>query len=130
MNQGQKLEGVLTQAEQDAELLAVLLFGSAARQQETPTSDLDVCLVLLPQKYDNLALSRKRLEYMKHFDLDVHIFQQLPLYIRQRVVKEGRVLFCRDEELLYSLAFQTVQAFERFKPIYLEYLAEVARAGS
>ena len=130
MNSGQKLNGILARAREDTDILGVLLFGSAASQQETPKSDLDVCLVLFPQKYDSLTLSRKRLEYMKDFDLDVHIFQQLPLYICRRVLKEGKILFCRDEERLYSLAFQTARAFEDFKPIYREYLAQVAHAGS
>jgi len=40
------------------------------------------------------------------------------------------VLFVRDEDALYDLAFRTIQAFEDFRPYYRTYLAEVARAGS
>ena len=130
MNKRQLLEGLLARTREDPEILAVLVFGSVARQQQTPKSDLDVCLVLLSKKYDSISLSRKKLEYMKRFNLDVHIFQQLPLYIRQRVLKDGKVLFSRDEDLLYHLAFQTVRAFEDFKHIYYEYLEEVARVRS
>ena len=130
MNSELKLQALIERAGKDPEILAVLLFGSRARKQESSTSDLDVCLVLLPGRYNALALFRKRLEYIKDFDLDIHIFQQLPLYIRQRVLKEGKLLFVRDEDLLYSLAFQTIRAFEHFKPIYREYLEQVARAGS
>lgn len=128
MNKEEKLEALLAMAREDPEILGILLFGSTARQEENPKSDLDLCLVLLPRKYDNFSLSHKRLAYMKHFDLDIHVFQQLPLYIRHRVLKDGRVLFSRDEDLLYTLAFQTARAFELFKPIYREYLNEVARA--
>jgi len=76
------------------------------------------------------ALSRKKLAYVQYGDLDVQVFQQLPLYIRRRVLKEGKGLFVRDMDALYQLAFRTAQAFEDFKPIYYTYLAEVARAGS
>ncbi len=125
-----QLEQLLSEAREDSEILAVLLFGSNARGEQTAASDVDVCLLLQPRKYDPLALSRKKLAYLQGNDLDVHVFQQLPLYIRQRVLKEGRILFARDLDALYALAFRTAQEFEDFKPIYRAYLAEVARAGS
>jgi predicted nucleotidyltransferase len=125
----QQLERLLSTAQEDHDVLAVILFGSAARGEQTPTSDVDVCLVLQPCKYPPLALSRKKLAYLKLGNLDVHVFQQLPLYIRRRVLKEGKVLFERDTDALYELAFRTAQAFEDFKPVYYTYLAEVARAG-
>jgi hypothetical protein len=42
------------------------------------------------------------------------------------------LLFVRDEsaDSLYGLALRTAREFERFKPIYREYLEQVARAGS
>lgn len=128
-----ELERLLIKARQDTDVLAVLLFGSAARRQEqTPLSDIDICLVLVPQSkpFEPTRFSYKRLEYLKDFPFDVQIFQQLPLYIRRRVLKEGQLLFVRDEDLLYELAFRTAQAFEDFKHIYYGYLEQVASAGS
>jgi len=125
-----QLAQLLSKVQEDSEILAVLLFGSTARGEQTVASDVDVCLFLQPKKYDPLALSHKKLAYLQGNDLDVHVFQQLPLYIRQRVLKEGKVLFARDLDALYALAFRTVQEFEDFKPVYRTYLAEVARGGS
>jgi uncharacterized protein len=124
-----QLERLLSKAQEDNEILAVLLFGSTARGEQTAASDVDVCLVLQPKKYDPLVLSRKKLAYLQGDDLDVHVFQPLPLYIRHRVLKEGKVLFARDLDALYALAFRTAQEFEDFKPVYRTYLAEVARGG-
>ena len=124
------LEKLLNKAKQDPEVLSVILFGSQACGEATAASDVDVCLVLLNQRYDSLYLSRTKLEYLKMDGLDIHIYQQLPLYIRRRVIKEGKVLFVRDEELLYELAFRTAQAFEDFRHLYYDYLEEVARVGS
>jgi len=129
MARNRQVERLLRQARADADVLAVILFGSAARGDRTPASDVDVCLVTQPRKYDPLRLSRIKLAYQQEVDLDVQIFQQLPLYIRSQVLKEGKVLFTRDEDELYRLAFRTAQAFEDFKPVYRSYLAEVARAG-
>ena len=130
MNVDKQLERLLSKAREDSDILAVFVFGSTARSERTAASDVDVCLVLQPQKYDPLTLSRKKLAYLQQHDLDIQVFQQLPLYIRRRVLKEGKVLFERDTDALYALAFRTAQEFEDFKPIYHAYLAEVARAGS
>ncbi len=119
---------LLRRASQDADVLAVVLFGSAARGEASPTSDVDMCLVLTPGQRTAAQMSAKRMEYLQEVDLDVQVFQQLPLYIRHRVLKDGQVLFFRDEPALYDLAFRTVQAFEDFRPRYYAYLNEVSRA--
>ena len=126
-----ELDRLLGMVKQDEEVLAVIIFGSAVRQEKTPLSDVDLCLVMmpLPKPSGPTGFSYKRLEYMKDNSFDVRIFQQLPLYIRVRVLKEGRILFVRDENQLYELAFRTAQAFEDFKHIYYGYLKEVALAG-
>jgi predicted nucleotidyltransferase len=126
-----ELDRLLGMVKQDGEVLAVIIFGSAARDEQAPFSDVDICLVMMPPpKPSGLAgLSYKRLEYMKDNSFDLRIFQQLPLYIRVRVLREGRILFVRDENQLYELAFRTAQAFEDFKHIYYGYLKEVALAG-
>jgi predicted nucleotidyltransferase len=125
-----EIERLLAKARQDTGVLGVVIFGSAARQGKTSLSDIDICLIMVPQPtpFDLAELSRKRLEYLEDFSFDVQIFQQLPLYIRRRVLKEGHVLFARDENLLYELAFRTAQAFEDFKHIYQAYLREVESA--
>jgi len=127
-----EMDRLLTKAQQDADVLAVLLFGSVVRQEQTPLSDIDICLVLVPHSKtsETTTLSHKRLDYMKDFSFDVRIFQQLPLYIRRRVLKECRILFIRDERLLYEIAFRTVQTFEDFKHIYYGYLKEVETVRS
>ncbi len=108
----------------DKEILAAILFGSFPQEG---FSDIDVCIVLYPGKYENLYLSEKKLELMMvlpHFD--IQIFQQLPMYIRTRVLK-GKVIFCRDEKMLYEVAIQTIKEFEDYRKIYDEYLRGVAR---
>ena len=126
------LEKLLTRARQDEDILDVILFGSVVREEQTHLSDIDLCLVLVPKHtpIDPTVFSRKRLDYLKNFAFDIQIFQQLPLYIRRRILKEGRILFVRDEALLYELAFYTAQAFEDFRPIYMSYLEEMRIAGS
>jgi hypothetical protein len=72
-------------------------------------------------------MSRTRLAYLAEDKLDLVIFQQLPLHIKSRVLKEGKVLFVRDEDALYDVAIRAARAFEHFRHIQRAYLDEVAR---
>lgn len=124
------IERVVAAAGTDADVLAVILYGSHARAEAQPGSDVDLCLVLTPARRDAAEVGRILLGYASLGDVDVQVFQRLPLYVRRRVLKEGRVLFVRDEDALYEEAFRTVRAWELFRPRYEAYLAEVARGGS
>jgi predicted nucleotidyltransferase len=124
-----EVDGILTKAKKDADVVAVFLFGSRARGGSVPGSDTDVCLVLRPGNYGPLVLHQKRLSYLKEGNADVHVFSQLPLYIRRRVLKEGKILLCQDDDLLYEIAFRTAQAFEDFRHLYYGYLEELAHVG-
>jgi len=124
-----RIDKLVKMAKQDTNVLAVFLFGSAARGDYNQASDVDICLILKPDHHTPLELSRKRLEYQKLFVMDVQIFQQLPLYIKVRVIKEGKNLFSADEDALYQLVFDTISEFEDFEHIYRDYLKEVLDAG-
>ena len=82
MTKGGVLERLIAKAREDEAVLAVILFGSEARGQATSRSDVDICLVLQPQAAEQKA--EKRMEYLGEFDLDVNVFQALPLPIRRR----------------------------------------------
>lgn len=124
-----QLNEIIKKAGNDIEVLAVFLFGSVARGNERENSDIDICLLMKHGRYAALELSRKKMEYLNLFNADIQIFQQMPLYIRKRIIHEAKVLFCRDENELYSTAFRTIAEFEDFKRTYYNYLEEVESAG-
>ena len=117
---------VVTRAKDDPDILAVMLFGSRARGEAGPDSDFDVCLVLANGPRSDADGTQKRLDYLAEADLDLTIFQQLPLYVRSRVLREGKVLFVRDEDRLYDVAIRSVKAWEDFRHIHRMYLDAIA----
>ena len=123
-----QVPALVDRARRDDRSLAVILFGSMARGDAGPGSDVDICLVLDGKATDSLAASRTRLDYAMYWDADVQVFEQLPLYVRRRVLREGEVLFVRDQDALYALACRTARQYAAFRPYYQAYLAEVARA--
>jgi predicted nucleotidyltransferase len=128
MNTGSKkqLSKIIEDAKKDDEVLALFLFGSTTRKENHKNSDIDICLVLMPRSFTPKELSQKKLEYLKSFNLDIHIFQQLPINIKKRVIKEGKVLHCKDEDTLYEVTFTVIREFSDFEHIYRDYLKEVS----
>jgi len=114
----------LTEVKKDKEVIAVLVFGSYARGEQH--RDIDVCLIL-DKKYDNLAMSKKRLHYLSDLSnkVDLHIFQQLPIYIKTRIIGEGKILLLKKEDRLYEIAFETMKEFDSFEKLYNMYLDKV-----
>ena len=110
----------------DPAVLAVMLFGSRARGDERKDSDTDLCVVLMPRDYTSKELSDYKMRYRSKIDADIHVYQQMPIYIQQRVLKDGKVLFCRNKDLLYEAAFKTIREFNHFERFYQEYLEKVA----
>lgn len=128
MNDGKKimrLDKLINTVRGDADILAVFLFGSLARGRSHKNSDVDICLVMKEGFFLPIELSQKKFKYLKSFDVDVQIFQQLPLYIRKRIIQDGKKLFCSDDDSLYQLVFRTISEFENFRGVYYSYLREV-----
>jgi len=69
------------------------LYGSEARNEARSDSDTDVCLVLGLEVDSGRTGSQVYLDYIGYPGLDVRVFQRFPLYVRQRVLKDGKVLF-------------------------------------
>lgn len=80
-----------------------ILFGSRVRGRPRADSDIDVCVVTEGEDDEALALSSGR--------MDISVFRRLPLYMRYRVLRDGEVLFCKDEGLLTKLRFWTVKLY-------------------
>jgi uncharacterized protein len=117
------LNQLATKMEKDPDILAVILYGSYARGEEA--RDVDLCLVLFPDKLKNSL--DKRIEYAYHEQVDVQVFQDLPLYIRPWVIKEGIVRHVKDEDLLYEIAIKTAKEFELYRPKYELYLGSIGK---
>lgn len=117
-----QLAPLLKKAKKDKDIVAVMLFGSAARGEKY--RDIDVALLLRPKKHTSSEMFDIQLKYAAISDklLDVSVFQQLPLYIQKRVLKEGKIILCKDEEALYDVVFMSIKAFEDFMPKYRMFL--------
>jgi|SRR3989344_3662381 len=117
------IKKIIEKAKKDNEITAVALFGSSLKGKGR---DIDIC-IFLDKKYSNIQMSKKQLGFLKELDqnIDIQIFQQLPIYIRARIIGGCKILLDKNSDLLYNIAFDTIKEFGFFKKTYENYLREV-----
>jgi hypothetical protein len=81
------------------------LFGSQARGDAGPLSDVDIA-VLVPDDVCRddytalqLRLATRLMRALKRDDVEVVILNRAPILLQHRIIRDGRVLICRDELL-------------------------------
>jgi len=96
------------------EVKAIYLFGSYARGNPKPYSDIDISVVT------DKNISLKKRNYLLSFSskiIDLSLFYNLPLYVQHRVVNEGKLLFSRDLLLTHRLKITTTLHYLDFKHV-------------
>lgn len=119
-------------------VLLAYLFGSHARGQAGPLSDVDVAVLLddgfaADQYFDmRLQIIGGLIDILHSNDVDVIILNQAPLALSYRVLRDGVMLYCRDRQKMIEFVARVVSAYLDFKPIIERHehaILERARKG-
>lgn len=96
----------------DKRIVAVLLFGSWARGEQKPLSDLDICVIpSAGADFEDVV------RITPAVDADVSYFYNLPLHVRERVLSEGKPLLMNDREAFLEAKVRAVVEYLEFKPL-------------
>lgn len=116
-----------------SEIVCVLLFGSLARGQVGPLSDVDIA-VLFEHDISQSRLAELENELYKIIsgiigtdELDLVTMNQAPLRIRYNILHERKILLCNDSEVFADFYFNTVREYLDFKPFMDEFNNEFLR---
>jgi predicted nucleotidyltransferase len=96
----------------DKRIVAVMLFGSWARNEQKALSDIDVCVI--PAR--GIALDTL-VGLTPPLDTDVSYFYNLPLHVREKVLSEGKPLLMNDREAFLETKVRAVVEYLEFKPL-------------
>jgi uncharacterized protein len=99
------------------------LFGSYARGQGRPDSDVD-CAILVADDAPAGGYFDLRLHVMDGLarsigrdDVDVAILNEAPLALAYRVLRDGKLLFCRDHAAYVRYRVRTLNLYFDFAPL-------------
>lgn len=86
------------------EVMGILIYGSYARSEECDRSDIDVCVVAGYNDKKRLKeLFRKLLQIIgRDKRYDIKIFEYLPLYMKIKIIEEGKPILTEDVPGLYE----------------------------
>jgi len=102
----------------------IILYGSQAKGTSTTLSDVDICLSFLLPKKERFHFRLKLLSSLPE-RYDIHVFEDLPLYVQKEVLG-GKLLYCKDKEKLIERALEIIREFEDFELIYNMYVERSA----
>lgn len=106
----------------------IYLFGSYATGEERPTSDIDIAVFAPELTLDGyLKLWAKVTGLLGTEKIDLVTLSDKPATFRYQVIKEGKVIYCRDEDLLNDFELKTWQAYmdsKHLRQIYLKHFYE------
>ena len=117
---------------------AAYLFGSYARGQAGPLSDVDIAVLLddgVPEADyfdERLRLMGAVMDALRFDDVDVVVLNQAPLALAYRVLRDGVVLACRDRDRRVQYTAHIVSRYLDFKPVIERFeraIIERARRG-
>lgn len=115
------IEEVIHKAENDNRVVGVVLYGSAVKNSNY--HDIDVCLI--PNNNTNFSELFKDYLYSTKEIIDIRIFDELPLYIQVRVMKEGILILQKDYDKIFQKYLQTINNWRYFEPHLHTYLEAV-----
>ncbi|MFB6209461.1 MAG: nucleotidyltransferase domain-containing protein [Candidatus Nanohaloarchaea archaeon] len=111
----EKLEEIL----KESGAYAAMFYGSYARGEDF--NDIDIAV------FSDSGVEEIVREAPGVFD--IQRFSDLPMYVRKRVLEEGELFYCMDEERFYDVTIDFVRRYEDFEPLYREYLEGVKAHG-
>ncbi len=115
------MERVIEQLKTYDEVIAIILFGSYAKNVQTPLSDIDICIIV--DRFDEDLEADIGSMYSK--DIDLVLFHKLPLRIQFEVLKHGKVLYCKDEEKFVEIKFKVLRSYLEMARIYEKIKREI-----
>ncbi len=108
------IDGIVNELKKNKKVDAVYLFGSYAKGNAKPFSDIDICVIT------ERGVSKKvKEEILSHSSkkIDISMFWELPLMIRFRVIKEGKLLYKKDEIKLQRVKVDTLKSYLDIQPM-------------
>lgn len=117
------------------DMQAIYLFGSYGTQDEWPNSDVDIALLLPPEKAkqtDYLALNdlRLALERLLNKEVDLINLRQVSTVFQKEIIMAERRIFTANQYATDEFEMLTLSFYQKLNEERADILAEGLRSGS
>jgi len=107
-----RINSIITKLFKNKNINSVHLFGSFLSGKMTPLSDIDLCID------GNLSFDEKvKIKSFFPECYDVTFMDDLYPWVKIQVFKNGKILFVRKKDRLYSQAFRAIKQYEEVEHI-------------
>jgi len=122
MELNHKLSEIIETIKAHPSVIAIFyLFGSHARGDATPLSDIDIAVIMEnPSSEDEAEIGS-----LASPQIDVVLFHRLPLHIKHEVFRYGKEIFVRDEEKLLEIKLKVMSKYPDTSRMYRQISSEV-----
>jgi predicted nucleotidyltransferase len=114
------LKELTVSLEAQPDVLAAIVFGSAASGRLSAESDLDLALLFsdtgVPDAFAVLDL-RAALEQQTHRDVDLVVLNHASTILAFQAIKKGQLIFCRDSRAYQRYIVRLISEYADFKRI-------------
>jgi hypothetical protein len=105
--------------QKDKDILFAYLYGSYAAGNTHIESDIDIAVYL--KEKDTTFYLKKDNEFLSNNRFDIRILNVMPLVLKFKVLKEGKLLFSNDEQKRIDFETEVIDRYFELKPYIDEY---------
>lgn len=115
------LEEIIKEIKKNPKVSAIYLFGSSAKGEEKPISDIDIAVIIKDPDIETEAeIGSLYSDY-----IDVVLFHRLPLHIQFEVFKYGKEIFVRDADYMFELKLRVMREYLETSWLYKRIKADL-----
>jgi predicted nucleotidyltransferase len=122
-NQSSLINNTINKLSKIKEIYAIFLFGSQINGRQREDSDIDIAVLT-----DKLT-EKKELEIRGNSSelIDIVLFNKMPLIIQNRILSEGKILYCKNKDKLIRTKADTIKRYLDFSVFANRYFRSVIK---
>jgi predicted nucleotidyltransferase len=109
---------------------AIYVYGSFARGDDSPESDIDLALLLPPdEKIDDLLSVISDVSTRVHREVDLVDLRRVSDVLRREVLAEGQTLYVSQRDLVLEWEGTAISRYQRYREEVADLLADFQKTG-
>lgn len=130
-NVSKRIPRLIKEYLQDGNIISFFLFGSYADNKIRPLSDVDIAVLLkgdisLRRYFDyKLDLLSRAVRTLKTEEIDLVLLNEAPYDLAYNILKNGKILFCRDKKAQADFQEKIVLRYLDVRPLKEEVFAHL-----